>query len=195
MGRRLHSKSNMQPGQIVFKGKSKDDQDFIIRYPKIEDTEQLLEFINTLSQEQTFISLQGEQFTLEEEKKVVEEWLKNMSDKVGVSLLAFIGDEVVGSSGITLHKRMGKHIGEFGIVVAKDFRNQGVGKKLMEKVMSEAEKNLEGLKIIKLGCFGINEVALNLYKEMGFVEYGRLPGGLNYKDQFIDDVKMYKKMN
>ncbi len=46
------------------------ENDYLIRYPNHNDIFQLLQYINDLSAEKTFIRFQGEQLSLEEEKKV-----------------------------------------------------------------------------------------------------------------------------
>lgn len=50
------------------------------------------------------------------------------------------------------------------------------------------------LKIITLEVFSLNILAQNLYKKFGFMEYGRLSGGIKYKNKFVDDILMYKKI-
>ena len=88
------------------------------------------------------------------------------------------------------HHTVQAHLGEFGISLSSDIRGQGIGKLLMSLVISEAKKNLK-LKI-NLSCFSSNKIAQHLYQSLGFVEYGRLPKGLFYQDQFIDEILMYK---
>ncbi|KKQ62478.1 MAG: hypothetical protein US85_C0026G0006 [Candidatus Shapirobacteria bacterium GW2011_GWF1_38_23] len=62
----------------------------------------------------------------------------------------------------------------------------------MSLIISQAQKKLPSLKTITLDCFANNQVALNLYKSLGFIEYGRLPKGLNYRDTLVDEISMYK---
>jgi len=183
----------IQP-KIVFEGHTKKGLDIVVRYPKPGDEYQMMEFINTLSKEGTFIRLQGEQYTLEEERKVLEKFLKNIKEKKGISLLAFARDTLIASSGLTMKSLVERHIGEFGITIAKEFRGQGVGQIVMNAVISEAEKNIPDLRIVLLGCFANNHAAINLYRKMGFVEFGTLPEGILKKDQLIDHIYMYKKL-
>lgn len=184
----------MEPGKVVFESKTKDGRDFILRYPKTSDLEQLYKYINKLSLEQTFIRFQGEQVTLEQEKEVLDRWLKLISENKMVQLLATSEVELIGVCDLVLQEKTESHVGIFGITVAKEFRNQGLGKILMEKVFEEAEKNLPNLKIIELTCFANNNAALKLYREAGFQEFGRLPGGLSRKGEYIDQIYMFKKI-
>src|SRR3989339_1623298 len=137
-------------GKIVFKGKSKKGKSFLIRYPKKDDVKSLLHFVNTLSKERTFISYQGEQVALELETKYLKDELSAIKDRRNVMLLAFSGDLLVGNTSIKLRERTSKHVGLLSISVAKDFRGEGIGKKLMELVLKEAEENLADLRIVTL---------------------------------------------
>lgn len=180
--------------KIVFQGPTKTGLEIVVRYPQLGDERQMMDFINTLSKEGTFIRLQGEQYTLEQEKKVLEGFLKNIKEKKGISLLAFAGGDLIASCGVTLKNLVEGHVAEIGITIAKEYRGQGVGRKVMEVALKEAQKQLPGLRIVMLGCYANNHVALNLYKKLGFVEYGTLPEGILQKGQFIDHIYLYKKL-
>lgn len=184
----------MKPGTIVFQGKSKSGKNLIIRYLTGDDTQILLDYINALSKEQTFIRSQGEQLTLEEEQKFVEKNLKGIAEGTAVQLLAISEGKLIGVSGVYMAEKVEKHVGTFGISLAKEFRGEGLGTILMEKVLVEA-KNLKGIRIVTLTMFGTNEIAKKLYEKMGFTEYGRLPKGIAYKGSFIDYVYMYKNLD
>lgn len=69
------------------------------------------------------------------------------------------------------------------IVVKKDFRNLGIGKMLLEKIIEETKKiNKEMI------CLEVNEnniSAINLYKKYRFEEVGRRKKYYNEKDDAI----------
>lgn len=183
----------MKPGKIVYEGTTTTGKPLLIRYLDKDDTQVLLDYINTLSKEQTFIRFQGELLTLEEEQKFVDKNLKNIEEGTTVQLLAFADGKLIGVSGVYMLEKVEKHNGLFGISLASGFRGEGIGTILMEKVLEEA-KHLTGIKIIILNMFGPNEVAKRLYEKMGFIEYGRLPKGIVYKGEFVDYVYMYKEI-
>lgn len=185
----------MKPGKIVYQGVTKTNQPFLIRYLDVGDTQILLDYINTLSKEQTFIRFQGEQLSIEEEQQFVDKNISGIQKGRAVQLLAFSDSKLIGVSGVNMMEKVEKHNGLFGISLAKEFRSEGIGTILMEKVLEESENNLEGLKIIILTMFGTNDVAKKLYEKMGFIEYGRLPEGIIFKDQFVDYVYMYKDLS
>lgn len=184
----------MKPGKIIYQGKSKSGREIIFRYPTKDDLELLVDYINTLSKEKTFIIFQGEQVSLEEEKKYLDEQLKGIKEGKIVQLLAFSDGKLIGNTQINLKDKATKHTAVFGISIAKEFRGEGTGALLMEKIIAEAKESLKGLKIITLTCFANNEAAKRLYEKMGFIEYGKLPKGLIHKDQFIDHVYMFKEV-
>jgi len=180
--------------KIIHTATTKSGKTVSFRYPTINDVEILKNFINKISLEKTYISFQGEQSTFEEEQKWLESKLKNIENKKCVVILGFIDNKLVTSTDIDSGVFFAKHVGNFGIIVDIDYRGDGVGKIAMDLVIKEAIKNISGLKIIKLGVFSDNPIAPNLYKKMGFVEYGCLPGGAKHRDDFVDEVLMYKKV-
>lgn len=182
----------MQPGQIIFGGKTSKRIPITIRYPKTDDLQDLLNYINTLSRERTYITFQGEQVTKEEEKKFSDDILAKMNKNEDVHLLVYSKNTLIGIGNITLKERNEKHVGVFGISVAKDFRKQGIGKLLTEKVLEEAKKNLPTLKIVTLVVYSNNHVAIEMYKNFRFKKYGLLPNGIVYRGNFVDQILMYQ---
>ena len=180
--------------RIVFKGKTSDGIAYIIRYPKRTDLQEFWRYINELSKEKTFISFQGEEISLNEERSWVNSIIKKIKEGKSVQLIVEIDKKIIGVSGIDLQSRVAHHIGTFGISIAAGFRNKGIGKRLMESVIAEAKKNVKDLKIIHLECFANNPTACSLYKSFGFKEYGKLPNGIAYKDGFVDEILMYKEI-
>lgn len=184
----------MKPGKIVYQGKSKSGKKLIFRYPANEDLQMLRDYINTLSKEKTFIIFQGEQVSLKEEKKYLDSQLKAITKGKAVQLLAFSEEILVGNTQINLQAKATKHVGIFGISLAKDFRGEGIGTLLMKKIVEEAQQNLKGLKIITLEMFENNEIAGKLYKKMGFIKYGNLPKGIIYRDTPVNHIYMFKEV-
>ena len=111
-----------------------------------------------------------------------------------VKLMVFTADKLIGVSDINMKDRVEKHEGFFGITVAQEYRGEGVGKLLMHYTLQEAEKELPDLRIVTLGVFGHNDLAMNMYKQFGFTEHGRLPQGIIHKGNYYDHIFMYKKI-
>lgn len=181
-------------GKIVFEGKSEKGTPIIFRYPTRDDTQVMWEYINTLSKEQTFILFQGEEITFEYEAKFLQELLVKIENKKSIHLHVFVNTKLIGISGIDMKDRASAHEGVLGITIAKEYRNEGIGKKFMEVTLEEAKKNLPQLKIVTLGVFGNNTLAYEMYQKFGFKEYGRLPQGILHKGKYVDHIYMYKNL-
>lgn len=184
----------MSKGAVVYSDKLNETH-IVLRYPTRDDVCDLLNFINTTSKERTYIMLQGEQLTLDNEKKYIEDYLKKIKEGRAVKLLAFHKKELIGVADVYLKDKVEQHIGVFGIIVIPEWRGKGVGKLLMKLTIEEAEKNIKGLECITLGVFGNNAVAAHIYKHMGFIQYGVLPRGIMHKGTLVDHIYMYKFVN
>jgi len=186
---------NMKDGQVVFQGKTARGLSIIIRYPKKTDLTACWQYINALSEERTFLRFQGEQISLAEEKKWLERRLEKISKNQLAHFLVFSKRKLVASADIEPGE-MGaeRHVGLFGISVAKRARGQGIGKLVVKLILEEARKAIPSLKIITLGVFASNQRALSLYKKFGFVEYGRLPKGIVHREKYIDYIHMYRNV-
>lgn len=100
----------------------------------------------------------------------------------------------MGNSSIEMRDKAERHIGEFAISILSEIRGQGIGKLLMDHVISESKKRLTGLEIITLSVFANNIRASNMYQKFGFVEYGNLKGGVLYRGKPVDHIYLYKSV-
>lgn len=181
-------------GKVVFEGLSNKGNKIIIRYPSKDDAQVMRDYINILSKEQTFIRFQGEKVSLGHERKYLNGQIKRIIKKQTVELLVFCNNMLIGVSAIDMRDKTESHEGVFGISLAKEYRGEGIGKKFMQLVLEEAEKNMPQLRIVTLGVFGNNPLAKSMYGKFGFKEYGRLPKGILYKGEYSDHIYMYKNI-
>ena len=184
----------MTEGKIVFEGQTHKGLEVTLRYPRREDTYALWEFINTLSQEQTYILIQGIEISLEDEQHYVEGMLEDIAAGKLVQVLAFSGDRLIGNTEIRQEALSSSHVGSLGIAVAQAYRGQGVGELLINTVYNEAVARLRGLRMVTLSVFGNNPAAIHLYRKVGYVDYGLLPGGYRHRDQYVDRLYMVKTL-
>lgn len=182
-------------GKIVFQGTTEKDKLILVRYPKEGDAGAMWAYINKLSKEQTYILFQGEEIAFKDEEEYLKKTLEKIEKKKAVQLLVFSNHKLIGISEINLRDRAIAHEGVFGISVSKEYRGEGIGKKLMEQVLKEAKKNLPQLKIVTLGVFSNNLLAIKIYKKFEFKEFGRLPEGILYKRKYLDHIYMYKTVS
>lgn len=177
--------------QIVFQDKI---EGLVIRFPSLKDTEAMLDYINNLSREKTFVRSQGEQRTLDHEKIYVKNLLEKMARKESLCLLAFHKKELIGVAGIAMQDRIEKHVGIVGISLGQEARGHGWGSLLMELLEKEGKNYLPQLKILILEVFSTNIIALNLYKKMGYIVYGVLPRGFLHKRRYVDKMMLFKTL-
>ena len=180
--------------KIVFKGLSKKGNKIIVCYPTEDDAQIFCDYINALSKEKTFVRFQGEEVSLEDETKYLNTQLEKIAKKQTVELLVFCNNKLIGISSIDMKDKTESHEGVFGISVARESRGEGIGRKFMQLVLEEAEKNMPQLRIITLGVFGDNPLAKKMYEEFGFKEYGKLPKGSLHKEKYVDHIYMYKNV-
>lgn len=70
--------------KTVAKFSLEDGREIIFRYPEMGDAQSMLDYINTLSKEKTFIRFQGEQLSLEYEKERLTGLLKKIENKMAI---------------------------------------------------------------------------------------------------------------
>ncbi|MGG2014695.1 N-acetyltransferase family protein [Bacillus sp. S10(2024)] len=113
------------------------------------------------------------------------------SQQGGVTFVAEDGRRIVGFLVFTRNsmKRL-NHTGSFGMGILEDYRNRGVGTKLLSQLI-DWTKTQEGLEKICLGVFSTNERAINVYEKIGFKEEGREKGQIKFEDGgYADNVRM-----
>ena len=172
--------------------KSINQLELIFRNPKITDAREMLKYINTLSLERTYIRFQGEQLTLKEETVYLKEQIKLIKKNKAVKILVFHKTELIGIADVNMKDKTECHLGLFGITIKKEYRGQGIGKELMKLCLTEANKQLKGLKIIILEVFAPNKKAVKMYQGFGFKQYGLLPKGACTAKGYVNSLEMYK---
>lgn len=179
--------------KVIYEDVMRDGKKLVIRYPAASDAVAMWKYINAISKEKTYTRFQGEEISLEIEKEFLKSQLDRISKYQSVLLLAFIGRDLIGITGIEMKDMTERHVGTLGISVAKNFRGKKIGSLLMKLVEAEAAKRLSDLKIITLEVFNNNEVGKKMYKKYGYAEYGKLPSGIKLDDGCVDQVLMYKQ--
>ncbi len=161
----------------------KDGRNCILRNGTEEDGKAMLD-IFILTHEQTDYLLTYP----EENSKTAEQeaqFLKGKTDSADeIEILAEIDDRVVGTAGIDCVGRKEKirHRAEFGVSVDQAYWGLGIGRALTEACIECAKE--AGYTQLELEAVADNTKALELYKSVGFVEYGRNPKG--YRSRHTD---------
>ncbi len=105
--------------------------------------------------------------------------------------VAVDGARVVGFSAVY---RFGlpslSHNGRFGIGLLPQYRNMGLGTKLMARLLKMARRKFD---FVYLEVFGKNLRAQNLYRKMGFRTCGRIKNYVKGLAYGIDDALLMQK--
>ena len=174
------------------KVKTKKAREVTLRIPDEGDVKEMQRFINELVEEDSPI-LKNEKIKLTDEKKYLEGLLKEIKSKKSVNVYAFYKSKLIANTGVKVGKFRGKHMGNLGISVSKDFRDEGLGQLLMKELLFLA-KNYLNLKKVTLSVLEGNPRGIHLYKKLGFSEYGKLPKAALYKGDYVDEILMYKDL-
>jgi RimJ/RimL family protein N-acetyltransferase len=182
----------MKPGSVIRKWQTKKGNQVVIRVVQASDLTDLLNYANELIKEDTYIQLYGEPLTVIHEKKYLGDCLKKVKNGQKIHLIVEVNGKFAGSCEVRRFEKRKSHVGEIGISISQNYREEGIGTVCLEILIAESKKI--GLKLLTLNCFEINHRAIHTYQKVGFTVAGTIPGMLFYKDKFENEVIMYLKI-
>ena len=162
------------------------EYELLIREAEAEDAAELVTFLNCVSLETDFTSLDGAGILLTSEEMAI--FLnKQASWDNQITLLAFLNDKIAGIVNITADQRKRvRHIGDLFIVIGKKYWNNGLGSLLLEEVVEWAQAS-GILRRLQLTVQTRNLAAVHLYQKHGFAIEGRQERGAYIEEgEFID---------
>jgi RimJ/RimL family protein N-acetyltransferase len=166
-----------------------------IRNAKVEDAPAMLAYFRQLTDETEFLLFtlrEAAELSVESEKEYIHSFRDYKKDLL---LVAVTGGQLVGTITIKqpqLWKQA--HLGQMGIGILHDYWNMGIGRRLVTASIRWAEQHKD-IEIIHLSVFSNNERAIQLYRNFGFEEYGRMPHGVRQKDgSYGDTILMFKRI-
>ena len=164
----------------------KNGQEVIVREPKKEEAQKMIDFYNVVGGETEFLSFGKNEFSmsLKEYESFIESTKTQDNSEI---LIAKVDNEIISIGTITsTQKAKGKHVGTLGIVISEKYCNVGLGTKIIKKLISLAKEN--GItKKINLDTNETNHRGIHLYKKLGFKEEGRLKNE-NYMNGVYSDI-------
>ena len=135
--------------------------ELVIREAIPDDAEKLLSFLNKVSQETDFITHDSiRDVTVDDEKLSIDQIYNSPNYEL---ILAILGDDIIGFSRL---EEVNSSESEFGIVVEKDFWNNGVGSYLTEDILAYAKES--PIRKVSLEVYKNNLAAIHLYENHGF---------------------------
>lgn len=175
------------------KVKLKDGTRCVLRSPKEQDAESMIEYLKITSDETYFMVRYPEEITvsIEKEKEILNENLKSDKDMM---IAAFVNNELAGNAGINCvrnHIKL-KHRAAFGISIKEKYWNNGIGNILLKEIIEQAKSM--GYEQLELGVFSDNKRAQALYKKHGFEVWGYSKNAYKLKDGTYRDEIMMGRM-
>lgn len=173
----------------------RDGRKVVLRSLRETDLPELTKFANRIVDDKTkdrelgIVSL-DERVTREGEREFLERTLAGIQSGDVVSVAAFDGKKMVGNCDVVRRKpRDVRHTGLLGIVIQAGYRGQGLGELMVRAALDESLKL--GMSLVELAVFATNGRARDLYRRLGFVEAGVVPGKILRDGRPIDEVLMY----
>jgi RimJ/RimL family protein N-acetyltransferase len=180
----------LEAGKILKNFTAKDGQNVVLRTPRWEDLDDLLELINSLVDEKADIYV-TQKFTREAESEWLLKVLSRLEKDEQFFLVAEVDKKVVALSDFQVKGGDEEHrVGAIGIIVRNGYRDLGIGTKIMKTILEQAA--FFGLRTMSVNAFATNERAIHVYKKVGFVELGLIPEKHFRQGRFIDEVIMTK---
>ena len=168
------------------------EYELLIREAEPSDAAELVTFLNRVSIETNFTSLDRNGILLTDTE--MELFLdKQAYSENQITLLALLNDEIAGLVNITADQRKRvRHIGDLFIVIGQKYWNNGLGSLLLEEVVEWAQAS-GVLRRLQLTVQTRNQAAVHLYQKYGFVIEGRQERGAYIEEgKFIDVYLMGK---
>jgi len=166
------------------------DRSILTIRPALEsDAANLMKHLFLVGDESPFLSFSSDEinWTEEREKEIIAE--HNTTDNQ-LLLVALIKGQIVAVSNVhSTYKRRGRHMGELGISIAKDYWSKGIASTIMRYIIQWAEQNTIVEKLT-LDVLDSNVKAIALYEKFGFKQEGLLKKASIVDGQYHDLLKM-----
>ena len=146
----------------------KDGRKALIRSPKEEDIQGMLDYLYQSAEETDFLLRYPEEcsrYTAEGEKELFE---RINSSETEAMLVCIVEGKVAGNCQITWNNRIKtRHRASVAIALLKEYWNQGIGTRLFQELIKIAENN-ENILQMELEFIEGKTRARALYEKMGF---------------------------
>ena len=123
----------------------------------------------------------------------VETFLRNLPSEGG-SLIGVLDGTVVASAGFNRFAARRNHAAHFGMGVHDDYTGRGIGRAIMEELLSIAD-NWMNLRRIELTVYTDNGPAIRLYESSGFQIEGTLRDFAFRNGAYVDAYSMARIRN
>ncbi|MEM3747425.1 MAG: GNAT family N-acetyltransferase [Thermoproteota archaeon] len=161
-----------------------DGRRLVLRSPRWEDLDDLLELINSVVEEEADIIVNRK--VTREEAEWLARFLTNIEKGRTIGVVAEVDGKVVGNSEVTRGAGAQSHVGFLGIIIAREYRDLGIGTRMLETLVEESRR--AGLRLLVLDVYASNTRARHVYSRLGFMEAGTIPRMAFKKEGYVDVV-------
>lgn len=169
--------------------KLKSGKELLLRRPKEEDAEAMIEYLNIVGGESDNLLFGNNEFRLTADQE--KEYIKSINDNENsLMLLGIIDNKIISVSQVSASNRKRiAHNSELAISVKKEYWGMGIGTTIMESLIDFARSS-NTIKTISLGVKGSNKKAQHLYEKLGFEKVGVHKNFFNIDGNYDDEILM-----
>ena len=182
--------------QVPILIKDKHGAEFTFRTPGSDEAQVILESMAEIAASSPYILSTPESFRAKSIESQVK-WLEDAEKSdVAVIIAAYdSNNRIVGfCNGRSFGDIKRRHRAGLGVSIHPELRGRGLGKKLMEVLITKM-KQFVGIKIIELDVMTQNLPAVKMYEDLGFVKAGVFPKAFILPTgETLDNLTMYMEV-
>lgn len=158
--------------------------ELVIREAVPDDAADLIAFLEDVSQQTTFLTLETDDKQITEEEEA-EHLGRLLESPVNCLLVSFDGGRMIAAASVhTPADSKTQHIGDVGIVVHEEYWGMGLGTILMEELVAWSE-DTGIIKRLQLQVQERNSRAKSLYAKVGFRQEAVLERGIFIEGNYL----------
>lgn len=181
---------------MIFESKEiqlRNGETALLRSPRLEDAEEMAEYLKTCAGETHFLLRSPEECT-ETTEQEADFLQKTIDSPASLMIVCEFQGEIAGNCQINFNTRMKtSHRADIGIGLLKKYWNLGIGTAMFEELIRIAKKR--GIYQVELDVIEGNDRAMGLYRKMGFEVAAAKPDAIRLKDgTMLKEFFMVKKL-
>lgn len=158
----------------------KDGRTAILRSPKAEEAEAMLDYLKTAASETPYVLREAEECTETVEQEALFLEAVNRSP-LQVMIVCEVDGEIAGNCQLSIQRRRKvRHRASVAIALISKYWRLGIGAAMFEAMIGVAREH--GVEQMELEFIEGNRRAQGLYEKMGFRIYGERPDAIRLKD-------------